>query len=138
MNKFVFLLAAAMLIASPAHSQEAPVTDPPVIDEPTSSPTIPDQVENDQDQDGSDKDKKEHHKKNHPKKARKANFGALVSAEAHRLKAEGLNGKQKMGPWVSGQRRQNDSIKSASSTSKSDKNSTTSGGMPGQSGSHRK
>jgi hypothetical protein len=47
------------------------------------------------------------HSKN-DKSAQKDNFGAIVSAEAHRLKEEGLNGKQKMGPWVSGQRRKND------------------------------
>lgn len=49
------------------------------------------------------------------KKARKPNFGMIVSAEAHRLKAEGINGQHKMGGWVSDQRRQNSGTKVAAS-----------------------
>jgi hypothetical protein len=102
--KLIILIGFAMLIGSLAFAQEAPViTDPAPTDthvtptEPTGSGPVADS------EDGSKKNKK-----NHTKKARKANFGAIVSAEAHRLKREGLNGTQKMGPWVSNQRRQND------------------------------
>jgi len=102
--KLVLLIGFAMLIGSLTYAQEAPVTTNPVTTdtqvtqvEPIDSGSVADS------EDGSKKDKK-----NRTKKVRKANFGALVSAEAHRLKKEGLNGTQKMGPWVSGQRRQND------------------------------
>ena len=40
-------------------------------------------------------------------KAHPDNFGAKVSAEAHRYKAEGLDKSKSFGKWVSEQRRKN-------------------------------
>src|SRR5207253_3018043 len=126
------------------------------ISAPSDSSTTVTQVPSDADAadsklDKDDKDKspdKRKDTKKHPKKERKANFGALVSAEAHKLKSEGLNGKQKMGPWVSDQRKESDQKKpagqnsenaSASASANSDSRSSNPGGISsGQSDSHRK
>lgn len=150
MKKIVFAMALALLIGSQAHAEETtnvPPLDPVVVTEPTdgsTATTTPPSEDADDSKDVKDK-------KHHVKKERKANFGAIVSAEAHRLKEEGLNGKQKMGPWVSDQRRQNDkkTDKSASASSSAaansaadapaPKNSSTSGtSSHGRSETHRK
>jgi hypothetical protein len=78
------------------------VTEPPAIDPVVSNPDT-----------GSGSSDPITDKHGHHKKPRKPNFGMIVSAEAHRLKAEGINGQHKMGGWVSDQRRQNSGDKQA-------------------------
>jgi hypothetical protein len=151
-NKVIFAAAVFLLIGSQVHAQESPVPSDgttnttqvvppsPVVvatPAPAPSPAVGDT--------DSDADKDSHKDKHHAKKERKANFGALVSAEAHKLKSEDLNGKQKMGSWVSDQRRANDSKKAggqgagSAASSNSDGRSANSGApTQGQSNGHRK
>ena len=58
------------------------------------------QTEDTKDADSGGKSKKD-------KKAKKENFGALVSAEAKKLKDESKDDRKGMGKWVSEQRRKN-------------------------------
>jgi hypothetical protein len=153
-NKVIFVAAVLLLIGSQVQAQESPVSSDinttqivPLSPSPTpvavATPApAPSPAASDIDKDA---DKDSHKDKHHAKKERKANFGALVSAEAHKLKSEDLNGKQKMGSWVSDQRRANDSKKadgqgagSAASSNSDGRSANSAAPTQGQSSSHRK
>ncbi len=94
-------------------------------------PTADDSTQNGDDSDkgkkyGHHKDDRENKgKKEHKNHERKDNFGAIVSAEAKKLKDLPKDQRKDMGKWVSEQRRKNDHSKGAGgSVTPGDNNST--------------
>jgi len=141
----IFFTAAAVFAEDlvPATSEDQQAFDQevaPVVD--SGSGTTGDESE---DVTGEDGQGKNHGKKGHVKKARKANFGLIVSTEAKRLKDEPQDQKKEMGSWVSNQRRKNTgsagghgSSNDGRSSSPKLNNSGGSSNSPGQSGNHKK
>jgi hypothetical protein len=138
MKKIVFAIAVVMFLGSHAVAEEVALVDDSTVNQPTTPPATDSSAGSTDDDIKDSHGKSEEHRAKHIKKARKSNFGAIVSAEAHRLKSEGLNGKQKMGPWVSVQARQFNQTNSAKGGSGNSNSASASSSSPGKSAIHKK